>query len=157
MTMHKSLKYAAFAALGLGLVTAGAVAQEVMHNQQGMDKAPFASSVMVPPGYNTYYISGTAGRGDDTAAQTADALDRLKEQMAKLGLTFGDIVQAHVYLAPDPKKDNKMDFAGMNSSWFKYFGTPDQPNKPARAAFQVGALAGRNALVEIEFIAVKKP
>ena len=75
---------------------------------------------------------------------------------AKLGLTFGDVVQAHVFLAPDPNKGNKMDFPGMNSSWFKYFGTADQPNKPARAAFQVGALAGNNALVEIEFIAVKK-
>ena len=49
-----------------------------------------------------------------------------------------------------------MDFAGMNSSWFKEFGTAEQPNKPARAAFQVAALAGSDHLVEIEFIAVKK-
>ena len=76
--------------------------------------------------------------------------------MAKLGLTFGDIVQAHVFLAGDPNKGGKMDFAGMNSSWFKEFGTAEQPNKPARAAFQVAALAGGDALVEIEFIAVKK-
>ncbi|HWF63721.1 MAG TPA: Rid family hydrolase, partial [Rhizomicrobium sp.] len=62
---------------------------------------------------------------------------------------------AHVFLAPDPAT-GKMDFAGMNKSWFKYFGTADQPNKPARAAFQVGALAGQNAMVEIEFIAAKK-
>jgi enamine deaminase RidA (YjgF/YER057c/UK114 family) len=110
---------------------------------------------MVPAGYDTYYVSGAAGKGDDTAAQTAATLDGLKAQLAKLGLTFGDVVQAHVFLAPDPKT-GKMDFAGMNSSWFKYFGTPDQPNKPARAAFQVGALAGQNAMVEIEFIAVKK-
>ncbi len=62
--------------------------------------------------------------------------------MAKMGLTFGDIVQAHVFLAGDPNKGGKMDFAGMNSSWFKDFGTAEQPNKPARAAFQVAALAG---------------
>ena len=67
-----------------------------------------------------------------------------------MGLTFGDVVQAHVFLAGDPAKGGKMDFAGMNSSWFKEFGTAAQPNKPARAAFQVAALAGRDALVEIE-------
>jgi enamine deaminase RidA (YjgF/YER057c/UK114 family) len=156
MNMHKSVKYAALAVLGMGLVATGAFAADVVHNQQGMDKAPFASSVMVPAGYDTYYISGSAGKGDDTATQTEATLEGLKAQLAKLGLTMGDVVQAHVFLAPDPNKDNKMDFPGMNSSWFKFFGTADQPNKPARAAFQVGALAGRNALVEIEFIAVKK-
>ena len=153
--MRKMLKYGAFAALGLGLVATGALAADIVHNQQGMDKAPFASSVMVPAGSDTYYISGSAGKGDDTASQTDATLSGLKDQLAKLGLTLGDVVQAHVFLAPDPKT-GKMDFAGMNSSWFKYFGTADQPNKPARAAFQVGALAGRNALVEIEFIAAKK-
>jgi len=56
----------------------------------------------------------------------------------------------------DPNKDGKMDFAGMNSAWFKEFGTAEQPNKPARAAFQVSALAGQTALVEIEMTAVKK-
>ena len=83
-------------------------------------------------------------------------LSNLKAQLAKLGLTFGDVVQAHVFLAGDPANGGKMDFAGMNSAWFKEFGTPDQPNKPARAAFQVAAIAGTNTLVEIELIAVKK-
>jgi enamine deaminase RidA (YjgF/YER057c/UK114 family) len=155
--MHKFVKYGAYAALGLGLAASGAIAQQVMHNNQDNPKSPFASSVMVPAGYDTYYISGSAGKGDDTAAQTAATLDSLKAQLAKLGLTFGDVVQAHVFLVGDPNKGGKMDFAGMNSSWFKEFGTADQPNKPARAAFQVAALAGATNLVEIEFIAVKKP
>jgi enamine deaminase RidA (YjgF/YER057c/UK114 family) len=156
MTMRKSLKFAAFAALGLGLVATGALAADVMHNGQDNPRSPFASSVYVPAGYDTYYISGSAGKGADTAAQTAATLDSLKTQLAKLGLTFGDVVQAHVFLVGDANKGGKMDFAGMNSSWFKEFGTADQPNKPARAAFQVAALAGADNLVEIEFIAVKK-
>jgi 2-iminobutanoate/2-iminopropanoate deaminase len=156
MTMRKSLKFAAFAALGLGLVATGALAADVMHNGQDNPRSPFASSVYVPAGYDTYYISGSAGKGADTAAQTAATLDSLKAQLAKLGLTFGDVVQAHVFLVGDANKGGKMDFAGMNSSWFKEFGTADQPNKPARAAFQVAALAGADNLVEIEFIAVKK-
>jgi len=153
--MRKSLKFAAFAALGLGLVATGALAADVMHNQENA-RAPFASSVYVPAGYDTYYVSGSAGKGADTAAQTAATLDSLKAQLAKLGLTMGDVVQAHVFLVGDANKGGKMDFAGMNSSWFKEFGTAEQPNKPARAAFQVAALAGADNLVEIEFIAVKK-
>ena len=155
--MNKYLKYGSFAAFGLGLFMSGAVAADmmVMHNQENA-KAPYASSVMVPAGYDTYYISGSAAAGADTAAQTAATLEGLKSQLAKLGLTLGDVVQAHVFLAGDPAKGGKMDFAGMNSSWFKEFGTAEQPNKPARAAFQVAALAGPSNLVEIEFIAVKK-
>jgi enamine deaminase RidA (YjgF/YER057c/UK114 family) len=155
--MKKYLKYGSLAVLGAGLFISGAVAADmtVMHNQESA-KAPYASSVMVPAGYNTFYISGAAGKGADTATQTAATLDNLKAQLAKLGLTLGDVVQAHVFLAGDPAKGGKMDFAGMNSSWFKEFGTAEQPNKPARAAFQVAELAGPNTLVEIEFIAVKK-
>ena len=151
--MNKFVKYGSLAILGASLFISGANAADVMHNQENA-KAPFASSVMVPAGYDTYYVSGAAGKGANTEEQAAATLEDLKGQLAKLGLTFGDVVQAHVFLAPDPAT-GKMDFAGMNKSWFKYFGTADQPNKPARAAFQVGALAGPT-MVEIEFIAVKK-
>jgi enamine deaminase RidA (YjgF/YER057c/UK114 family) len=152
--MHKGLKYACVAALGAGLFVSGAVAADmVVHDQNA--KAPYANSVKVPAGYDMYFVSGSTGEGADTAAQTAATLAGLKTQLAKLGLNFGDVVQAHVFLVADPAK-GKMDFAGMNSSWFKEFGTAAQPNKPARAAFQVAALAGSKDLVEIEFIAVKK-
>ncbi len=30
--------------------------------------------------------------------------------MAKAGLTLGDVVQAHVFMAPDPKMNGGMDF-----------------------------------------------
>ena len=68
--------------------------------------------------------------------------------MAKLGLTFGDVVQAHVYPRGRPGNGGKMDFAGLNKAWVKEFGTAAQPNKPSRAAFQVAALAMPGALVE---------
>jgi enamine deaminase RidA (YjgF/YER057c/UK114 family) len=55
----------------------------------------------------------------------------------------------------DPSKDNKMDFAGFMAGYTKYFGTKDQPNKPARSALQVAALAAPGVLVEIEVIAVR--
>ena len=107
--MRKSLKFAAVAALGLGLVATGALAADVMHNQENA-KAPFASSVMVPAGYDTYYVSGAAGKGANTEEQAAATLEDLKGQLAKLGLTFGDVVQAHVFLAPDPATPSPIRF-----------------------------------------------
>jgi enamine deaminase RidA (YjgF/YER057c/UK114 family) len=65
-----------------------------------------------------------------------------------------DVVKLTVFLAPDPKT-GRLDFAGMQSEYLKYFGTPQQPNKPARSAFQVAALGAPWALVEIEAIAVR--
>jgi len=127
----------------------------VLHHQEDA-AAPFASSVHVPPGYGTYFISGIPGRAGDTSAQTTAVLDQLKKQLAALGMTFGDVVQAHVFLVGDPAKGGKMDFAGMNAAWFKEFGTAGQPNKPARATVQVSGLADSAALVEIEMVAVKK-
>jgi enamine deaminase RidA (YjgF/YER057c/UK114 family) len=47
-----------------------------------------------------------------------------------------------------------MDFAGFMKGYTQYFGTKDQPNKPARSAMQVAALALPGALVEIEVTAV---
>jgi enamine deaminase RidA (YjgF/YER057c/UK114 family) len=132
-------------------------------------KSPIAEAVAIPMGgYTLYFISGTpAGPADptapvgspqrmgDTAAQTDSSLDRLGKTLSELGLGFGDVVQAHVFLAGDPAKGGDIDFAGMNREWSKKFGTPDQPNKPARSTVKVG-LAGPGALVEIEFVAAKK-
>ena len=103
--MNKGLKYVSVAALGAGLFISGAVAADmVVHDQNA--KAPYANSVKVPAGYDTYYVSGSTGEGGDTAAQTAATLAGLKAQLAKLGLTFGDVVQAHVFLVADPAKAN---------------------------------------------------
>ena len=128
----------------------------------GNSAAPIASATVVPPGYTTYYISGAlptpvtpAANGQppvygDTAAQTRSVLDNLKAVMDKLGVGFGDVVAAHVFLDP------KADVAVMNKVWATEFGTATQPNKPARATVYVHALVVPTALLEIEFTAVKK-
>jgi enamine deaminase RidA (YjgF/YER057c/UK114 family) len=156
------------AVLGLFIATAPAHAQDVMRVPAVAATSPLAALVAVPPGYTTYYISGAlatpmtpAANGKpadwgDIAYQTASVLDSLQATMAKAGLDFGDVVQAHVFMAPDPAKGGGMDFAGMNKVWLTRFGTPTQPNKPARAAFKVAALAADGPLLEIEFIAVKR-
>jgi enamine deaminase RidA (YjgF/YER057c/UK114 family) len=157
------------AAIVYGLVSA-ADAADIARLTGKNPKSPIAEAVTVPmPGYTLYFISGTPAapanpnapkgspqRMGDTPTQTDSSLDRLGQTLATLGLGFGDVVQAHVFLAGDPAKGGDIDFAGMNREWSKKFGTPSQPNKPARSTVKVAGLATPGGLVEIEFIAVKK-
>jgi enamine deaminase RidA (YjgF/YER057c/UK114 family) len=57
-------------------------------------------------------------------------------------------------LHPTLRKSAKDGAPGL-AAYTQFFGTKDQPNKPARSAMQVAALAAPWALVEIEVIAVK--
>ena len=100
-------------------------------------------------------VKGTAAVYGDTEAQTESALHTIEILLKREGLTMGDVVQMDVFLAPDPEKGGKMDFAGMNEAYGKFFGTADQPNKPVRSAMQVAALATPWGLVEIQVVAVK--
>jgi enamine deaminase RidA (YjgF/YER057c/UK114 family) len=108
----------------------------------------------------TFYLSGTIdssvakGQPGDTEAETIHVLDTIKKTLAEQHLVLGDVVMMHAYLAGDAAHEGKMDFAGFMKGYTQYFGTKDQPNKPARSAMQVAALALPGALVEIEVIAV---
>jgi enamine deaminase RidA (YjgF/YER057c/UK114 family) len=118
---------------------------------------------------DTYYLSGQlsdpitpadkakgspAVYPETTAGQAASAFAKIQKLLQDQGLDMKDVVKMTVFLGPDPKT-GKLDFAGLQSEYLKYFGTAAQPNKPARSAFQVAALAAPWALVEIEVIAVK--
>jgi enamine deaminase RidA (YjgF/YER057c/UK114 family) len=98
---------------------------------------------------------GTAAVYGDTEAQTMSTLTKIQAALKAEGLTMGDVAMMHVYLAGDPAKEGKLDFPGMMAAYTRFFGTKEQPNKPARSAMQVAALAAPWALVEIEVIAVK--
>jgi enamine deaminase RidA (YjgF/YER057c/UK114 family) len=91
----------------------------------------------------------------DTEQQTMGALKAIETTLKGQGLTMADVVEMQVFLVGDPAEGGKMDFAGMNASYGKFFGTAEQPNRPVRAAVQLAALANPNALVEIMVIAVK--
>jgi enamine deaminase RidA (YjgF/YER057c/UK114 family) len=129
---------------------------------------PISSAVTVKAGVDTYFLSGAlapvinkdAPKGSvaaygDTETQTVGALNSIKTTLARLGLTMGDVVKMTIFLVGDPAKDNKMDFAGLMAGYTKFFGTAEQPNKPARSAVMVAALVAPGALVEIEVIAAK--
>ena len=82
-------------------------------------------------------------------------LTKIEATLKSEGLTMGDVVMMHVYMAGDPAKGGKLDFPGMMAAYSRFFGTKEQPNKPARSTVQVAALVAPWALVEIEVIAVK--
>jgi enamine deaminase RidA (YjgF/YER057c/UK114 family) len=149
------------------LLLAGALnarAQTVVKHIQ-TEKAAIATGVWAG---DTYYLSGqladpvtpadaakgTAAEYGDTKAQAASVFAKIQKELQRQGLDMKDVVKMTVFLGPDPKT-GKLDFAGMQSEYVKFFGTKDQPNKPARSAFQVAALAAPWALLEIEVIAVK--
>jgi len=129
---------------------------------------PISAAVTVPAGYDTVYVSGAlpavinkdAAQGSvesygDMATQAESALTKIKASLTSLGLGMGDVVKMTVFMVADPTKENKLDFAGLMTGYTKFFGTAEQPNKPARSAVQVAALVAPGALVEIEVIAVR--
>jgi enamine deaminase RidA (YjgF/YER057c/UK114 family) len=91
----------------------------------------------------------------DTRTQSENVFRKIENILKEQGLGMRDVVMMHVYLVGDPAMGNKMDFAGMMASYTKFFGSPEQPNKPARSTVQVASLVAPGALVEIEVIAVR--
>lgn len=109
---------------------------------------------------DTLYVSGWLDPDlkahADTTSQTVGVLRDLQKFLESQGLTLGDVVMMHVYLGGDPAKDSKGDYPGMMAGYSQFFGTKDQPNKPARTTVQVVLPAGaRGALVEIDLVAVR--
>lgn len=146
------------------LLTCAAGAQTVVKHIQN-DKSPIATGVWAE---ETFYLSGqladpvtpadpakgTPADYGDTKTQAASVFAKIQKALQAQGLDMKDVVKMTVFLGPDPKT-GKLDFGGMQSEYMKYFGTKDQPNKPARSAFQVAALAAPWALLEVEVIAVR--
>jgi len=131
----------------------------------GPEGSPIMSSVDVPPGSRLVYVSGTVPdpvdadapqgsvqRYGDTAAQTRSVLRKIEAQLALHGLGLGDVVMMRVFLVAPPGQD-RMDFAGMMTAYRESFGTPAQPNRPARSTMQVAGLVDPGWLVEIEVTA----
>jgi enamine deaminase RidA (YjgF/YER057c/UK114 family) len=130
---------------------------------------PISAAVTVPAGMDTIYVSGalpaainkdapkgTAPIYGDMQTQTVSVMTSIKATLAKLGLGMGDVVKMTVFMVADPAYDNKLNFAGLMAGYSQFFGTKEQPNKPARSAVQVAALVAPGALLEVEVIAAKR-
>ncbi len=152
-----------YPALAATLVLSGApAAAQVKHIQN--DRSPIATAVWAG---NTLYVSGQlptpvtpAADGKpavygNTQQQAQSALEKIAAILKEQGLGMGHVVKMQVFLVGDPALGNRLDFAGLQASYTKWFGTSEQPNKPARSAMQVAALAAAGALVEIEVVAYR--
>lgn len=150
----------------LVLISFSAYAEVTRHALPDNSTFPISRAVEVSAGTTLIYHSGTvpgpanpdAERGSreyfgDTEAQTLNVFGRMEASFKELGVGFGDIIKMNVYMVGDPEMDGRMDFAGFMKAYTKYFGTAEQPNKPARAAVQIAGLAGGpNMLIEIEVV-----
>ena len=153
-------------AAALMAVTCAMQGQVVVKHLQPNEKSPIANGVWAG---DTLYLSGQLAspvtpaddaKGisavyGDTKTQALSALNKIQALLKEQGLDMKDVVKMTVFLAGDPEKGGKLDFPGLQSAYIQFFGTKDQPNKPARSAFQVAALAAPWALIEIEVIAVR--
>lgn len=150
------------------LVAAGcwtsATAQSVTHVQSegsGIASGVWVGSMLYLSGQLPSPITpadrakGTAAVYGNTQAQAENAFGKIQNLLKEQGLGLGDVVMMRVYMAADPAMDNKLDFAGMNAAYAKFFGTPEQPNKPARSTVQVAALVAAGALLEVEVQAAR--
>ncbi len=162
------------AALSLALLSATASAAPIQRFQvPGPKPAMILQGVEVPAGATMLYLSGqvaspidpkvtlspgvTMADLGDTKTQTISVLTKIKAALEAHGFKMSDVIKLTVFVAGDPAKAGKMDFAGMNDGFRQFFGTADNPNTVARSAFQVAALAGPAFLVEIEATAAKAP
>lgn len=153
--------------LSLAAVTAHA-ADVVRYPLPNGNKFPIANAVEVPAGTTLIFQSGTtatpkdptapegsAAYWGDTKTQTVSALTSIKTALEAEGVGLGDVVKMVAFLAGDPALGGKNDFKGFMEGYSQFFGTPEQPNLPARSTVQVAALVAPGALVEIEVVLAK--
>jgi enamine deaminase RidA (YjgF/YER057c/UK114 family) len=109
---------------------------------------------------DTLYVSGWLDPDrkthTDTASQTVGIIKDIQKLLESQKLTLGDVAMMRVYLGADPAKGGKGDFDGMMAGYSQFFGTKEQPNKPARTTVEVVLpAAGSGALIEIDIIAAR--
>jgi enamine deaminase RidA (YjgF/YER057c/UK114 family) len=133
---------------------------------RGNPSSAISSSVTIPAGKKYFYSSGTLGpivdstavagkreRYGDTKTQAIGILEKFKSDLGKEGLTLGSIVFMRVYVAPDTQT-GKPDFQGWFDAYAQYFGTKENPVKPARSTIGIAQLVNTDRFIEIEIVAV---
>ena len=160
------IHFLAFAAL---CASSAAIASgEVVRHKIPNSDFPVAQAVEIPADQTLVFLSGQgadiadknaakdsfAAYGD-TKTQTLSTLTKIDATLKSLGLRMQDVVKMQVFLVGDSAQEGKIDFAGFMDSYKKFFGTPEQPNLPARSAVKVAGLANPGWLVEIEVTAVR--
>ncbi len=154
--MHKKLLVAA--ALVGSLVTTVVSAAEITRYNEGNY---FYTSITIPPGAETMYLSGSGARPLDDGSwgdmeqQTINTFERFQQTLESQGWSMADIVQVRAFAVAGD--DGELDFAGFNSGYSQFFGTSDNPNKPVRSFVEIKDLVVDGWLIEIEIRAARMP
>lgn len=117
---------------------------------QPSSRLPFSAAIQVG---NTYWLSGKLGANSETramtegrmAAETHNIMRSFGELLEELGMDYGDLVRATVYVTDIDG------YSEMNEAYSQYFEGIDAPS---RVAMEVSGLVG-GAVIEISFVAVK--
>jgi len=150
-------------------VSQSLVAETTRHALFNGSTFPISRAVEVTPDTTMIFHSGLVPKPQnpdlersnpdffgDTETQTLSVFSRFEESLSDLGVGFSDVVKMTVFLVGDSEQGGEMDFRGFMRAYTKYFGTAEQPNKPARSVVQVAGLAGGpTMLVEIEMVIAK--
>ncbi|MCZ6522135.1 MAG: RidA family protein [Bacteroidetes bacterium] len=118
------------------------------------NKKLFFSSGLVTLPNDTTAPERTLERYGDTYTQSLGCLTRLKNTLGEAGLELKDVIYLGVFIAPDARNDNKIDFDAWFEAYGKKFNNPQNPVKTARTTLGVASLARPYLLVEVEAIAV---
>ena len=125
---------------------------------------PYADIVAVEPGSELFFTWGVTAsprvkeiarasvenRYGDTYQQSYSVLSQLSADLAEVGLTMRDVVNVRAYIVADPTPD----FDAWNKAFSEFFGTVNNPNKPARTSLGIARLFHSDYRVEVEFTAV---
>jgi enamine deaminase RidA (YjgF/YER057c/UK114 family) len=151
--------------LAVWLAAVPVFAQSVKHIQSstpgGIATAVWAGDMLYVSGQTASAqapadpAAGKAAVWGNTQVQAENAFGKIETILKAQGLAMGDVVMMRVYMVGDPAIGGKLDFAGMNAAYNKFFGTATQSNKPARTTVQVAALANAGPLLEIEVQAAR--
>jgi len=157
MTIIKRTKQAVIL-LSAMLLSLTAVAQEITRNNEG---TYFYTSITIPPGAETMYLSGSGARPQDDGSwgdmkqQTINTFERFQATLESQGWSMSDIVQVRAFAVAGA--DGELDFAGFNEGYAQFFGTADNPQKPVRSFVEIAGLVVDGWLVEIEIRAARMP
>ena len=140
------------------LLSLVASAQEITRHNEG---TYFYTSITIPPGAETMYLSGSGARPLDDGSwgdmkqQTINTFERFKATLEEQGWSMADIVQVRAFAVAGD--DGELDFAGFNEGYAQFFGTAENPNKPVRSFVEIADLVVDGWLVEIEIRAARMP
>lgn len=156
MRMRKFIFVAAVLSCSV-LTTLVSAAEITRHNEGNY----FYTSITIPPGAETMYLSGAGARPLDDGSwgdmqqQTVNTFERFKQTLESQGWSMADIVQVRAFAVAG--EDGELDFAGFNAGYSQFFGTSENPNKPVRSFVEIKDLVVDGWLIEIEIRAARMP